>query len=124
MIRQGGGGSGIFYHNSNLGFVDVRDGSSQTVFVGERNSKLGYSTWVGVVHGVKYAIPRIVGSTARTPNRPDAQFEDFSSHHPGTTQFLFGDGAVRPIADEIDGRAYHALGTRQGNEVIGGGVFQ
>ena len=113
----------MFYHNSNLRFADVRDGLSQTIFVGERNSKIDYSSWVGVVHGVKNAIPRIVGTTAITPNHPQAGFEAFSSHHRGVTQFLFGDGSVHVISDQVDGEMFRALGTRRGSEVISGNVL-
>ena len=114
----------MFYHNSNLRFADIRDGASQTIMVGERNSEIDYSTWVGVVHGVKFAIPRIVATTERPPNQPNGSFEQFSSHHPGATQFLFSDGAVHAIADDVDAAMFRALGTRAGKEVVSGGVYQ
>lgn len=44
-------GGGILYWNSRVRISDVRDGSSQTILVGERNSAEMESTWVGVVHG-------------------------------------------------------------------------
>ena len=38
-------GNGMFYGNSRIKFRDVTDGLSNTLMVGERNSRLGYSLW-------------------------------------------------------------------------------
>ncbi len=108
----------MFYHNSNLAFVDVRDGLSTTLFVGERTSRIDHSTWVGVVHGVKYSITRIVGTTIRPPNLKDGEFEEFSSEHPAGAQFVYGDGSVRMIHNTIDPAVFQALGSRNGGEVV------
>lgn len=112
------GGDGIFYHNSSIRFTDIRDGLTNTIVVGERNSSLDFSTWVGVVHGVKQAIPRIVGSTDLPPNDKAGEFEHFSSRHPGCSVFLYADGSVRSIYDTIDPQVFHALGTRDGREAV------
>ncbi len=122
--RRRSGGSGVFYNNSNLGFSNVQDGLTYTIFVGERNSTIDFSTWVGVVHGVKDPIPRIVGTTAHPPNRENANFEEFSSQHAGTTQFVFGDGGVHGISDLVDAEVFHAMGTRRGREIPDATVFE
>jgi prepilin-type N-terminal cleavage/methylation domain-containing protein/prepilin-type processing-associated H-X9-DG protein len=41
------------------------------------------------------------------------------SYHPGGVQALFGDGAVRFMAETIDGHVWRALGTVAGGEVTG-----
>ncbi len=41
------------------------------------------------------------------------------SYHPGGVNALFGDGSVRFIKDSIDGRAWRAIGTIAGGEVVG-----
>ncbi len=41
------------------------------------------------------------------------------SRHPGGVNALFGDGAVRFIANTVDGATWRALATRSGGEVLG-----
>jgi len=48
---------------------------------------------------------------------------DFVSYHPGTTNFLFIDGSVRMISNEVDQRVYSALATRSGGELATGADF-
>ncbi|GIW86289.1 MAG: prepilin-type N-terminal cleavage/methylation domain-containing protein [Isosphaeraceae bacterium] len=45
------------------------------------------------------------------------------SHHPGGVHGLMGDGSVRFIKDQVDGRVWRALGTIAGGEVIPGDAF-
>ncbi len=45
----GRSGVGLFYRNSRTRFADVLDGTSNTVFVGERSSNHSPSTWTGAV---------------------------------------------------------------------------
>ncbi len=49
----------------------------------------------------------------------DAEMDDFSSYHMTGTQFVFADGSVRWIAEDINLSVYHALATRAGGEVVG-----
>ncbi len=42
---------GMFYRNSGVRMADVTDGASNTLFVGERSSRLAYATWTGSVTG-------------------------------------------------------------------------
>lgn len=111
-------GDGVFYHNSSTRFADITDGLSNTMIVGERCSRLGYSTWVGMVHGADDAMARIVGITDHTPNHPSAHFDDFSSQHTNGAHFLMGDGSVARIDDTIDFTVYQGLATRGGGEVV------
>ena len=110
-------GEGVFFLNSRVRFRDVKDGLSKTIFVGERSSRLGYSTWPGVFEGVAANMERVVGSTDHTPNSPEQHFDDFSSHHPSGAHFLLGDGAVLLLSDEVDEDIYRALSTRHGADV-------
>ncbi len=116
-------GNGMFYHNSKTRMRDLRDGTSNTIAVGERRTDetLGwYSTWVGMVPGGEEAFQRILGSADHTPNHNDGHFDDFSSHHIGGAQFVFADGHVRFIANGINTGVYHGLATIAGNEWIEG----
>jgi prepilin-type N-terminal cleavage/methylation domain-containing protein len=109
-------GNGMFFRSSRLGMKDMLDGSSKTLFVGERNSKLGGSTWTGVVQGAKSARPRVVGVADHVPNDPHHHFDDFSSNHPTGVNFLLGDASVRRFDNSIDIEVYRGLCTRAGGE--------
>jgi prepilin-type N-terminal cleavage/methylation domain-containing protein len=109
-------GDGVFYHNSQTRFADMTDGLSNTLLVGERDSKLGGSVWLGVIGGADDPMPRVVGVGDHPPNDPHHHFDDFSSLHPAGVHFVFGDGSVRMIANTIDLAVYQALCTRAGGE--------
>lgn len=59
------------------------------------------------------ALPEGAQLTIRYNNLP------FGSFHPGSTHFVYGDGSVRPVADDIDADLYLAIGSRDGGEVVG-----
>jgi len=111
-------GDGVFFHNSQVPLADVTDGLSNTLFVGERSSKLGGSVWAGMIPEVNEPMARIVGLVDHGPNDPHAHYDDFSSHHPTGVLFLLGDGSVRRIDDSVDLTIYRALATRKGNEAV------
>jgi len=112
-------GDGCFFHNSDVKFADVLDGLSQTFLVGERSSKLGYSTWVGVPAGDACFPSMVLGTATYPPNSLAVDAHNFSSFHPSGTQFLLGDGSARLIPQTIDVGVYHALCTRSGGDVVG-----
>jgi prepilin-type N-terminal cleavage/methylation domain-containing protein/prepilin-type processing-associated H-X9-DG protein len=111
-------GDGVLFHNSFVKLSDVGDGLSQTIFVGERSSRLGSSTWVGVVPGGEEAMQRVVGVADHPPNHPTGHFDDFSSGHWNGTNFLYGDGSVRFLSEDIDINVYKAMATRNGAELV------
>jgi len=110
---------GTFFHNSATRFADILDGLSQTFIVGERNSRLDYSTWVGIDPVNDCSPGRLVGTASYPPNSQASDTHNFSSEHPSGTHFLLADGSVRIISDTIETAAYHALCTRAGADSIG-----
>jgi prepilin-type processing-associated H-X9-DG protein len=58
----------------------------------------------------------VVGSANRVPNSVPDNDEDFGSFHPGGANFVFCDGRVKLISDEVDLIAFQALATRAGGE--------
>jgi len=110
-------GNGVFYRNSKTRFGDITDGTSNTLFVGERSVKTGRATWTGAVTGADEAPALCLGAVCHTPNRPNPDVEEMSSDHPLGIMCLFGDGSVRPVNDTISHDVWIGLGSRAGGEV-------
>jgi prepilin-type N-terminal cleavage/methylation domain-containing protein len=111
--------------------VDIRDGLSNTFFVGERTQRLSYSSWVGGPTGGLNPFLEDPGNSGAEctlvmfhagptgPNTPGVFDADSTqSPHQIGVQILMGDGAVRLIGNEIDIGLWMALATRAGEEPI------
>lgn len=110
-------GNGIFFGNSRVGFRNIRDGSSNTMLIGERRNDFGAVTWVGVVDSIDEPFARVVGATDHAPNDAGNGLEDFRSYHPGGINVGLADGSTLFISDSISETTFQALGTRNGGEV-------
>jgi len=126
---------GVFLRNRAFEPRYIRDGLSNTLFIGERATRMSFTTWTGsVTSGVVTALrdPNIPQATEdpaalvmghcgpHLPNDPFVTDADAtSSFHPGGVHFLFGDGAVRFIGSDISQTVYDALASRAGGEVVG-----
>ncbi len=111
--------------------ADIRDGLSNTFFVGDRSSQLSYSTWIGGPTGALNPFLLAPGNYGAEvtllmchagptgPNTPGVFDADstMSPHRVGVP-FLFGDGAVHFIANNIGINVWMALATRAGSEAI------
>ncbi|MDR1384222.1 MAG: DUF1559 domain-containing protein [Planctomycetaceae bacterium] len=110
---------GAFYHNSCLGFQAFTDGLSNTFFVGERSSRIGKSTWVGMPAGDGCFPTLVVGTTHDVFGKQNGgSSHAFSSEHHGGTNFTFGDGSVHFISETINPDILRAISTRSGGETV------
>jgi len=100
-------GDGAFLENKPVRFRDFVRGLSQTIVVGERTMAQVPSTWLGVELDGEDAAARLVGSALEGINNPLADECDYSSRHPGGANFLWGDGHVSFVTEDVDLRLYH-----------------
>jgi len=113
---------------------DISDGLSNTLFVGDRTSKLSYSTWIGGPTGALNPFLQDPGNFGAEvtllmchagptgPNTPGVfDADSTSSPHRYGVPFLFGDGSVHFLSNGIDINTWMALATRAGGEPVSGG---
>jgi prepilin-type processing-associated H-X9-DG protein len=132
---------GAFVRNGRLSLARIVDGTSTTLFVGERSTNLSLATWTGAVTGgvVPFrqddnpntwdlAPALVLGHSGdlgdvHIPNFGAGSADAFGSHHPAGTNFAFGDGSVRAVGPTVAPQVFIALATRAGGEVVGGNDF-
>jgi len=121
-----GEGNGIFFAGGANGqnavkFKSVTDGLSKTVMIGERDSRLGGSLWIGRGDGLEAGMSRVIGVGEHVFNSGgEAHFEDFFSSHPGGVSFVFADGHVAFLSDGMSDTLFASLCSRAGGEVVNG----
>ena len=59
---------------------------------------------------------RVVSSAGRVPHHVPSDLAEFGSFHPGDANFVFCDGSVRMINDQIDLTVFQALAPRAGGD--------
>lgn len=136
-------GDGIFYRDSFTRYSGISDGLTQTLCVGERSTNLnlgrGQATWAGAVPGASFwsCAPNpyeadsgtcvredgsgmILGHTGEGhgPGDPQGDVNQFLSRHGRGSHFLFCDGHVQFLRNEMNYRVYKALSTRAGGELV------
>jgi len=129
--------NGVFFPDAQIAVDDITDGTSQTLAVGERTYEL--RTWTrGVMYGGSRSSPSSVCSAcAKNVTKPINSNPDlwcynncpsgrtlyfnelfFGSHHTDGANFVFADGSVHFLENEIEMTIYRALATRDAGESV------
>jgi prepilin-type N-terminal cleavage/methylation domain-containing protein/prepilin-type processing-associated H-X9-DG protein len=135
---------GVFFLNSAIRYEDIPDGSSQTIFLGEKlNDGLGEG-WAsgtraslrntGTAPNSRFNSPLAPGAAsaaigideddetaaalkAAPPGTPGF-VGGFASRHPGGANSAFGDGSVRFLKNSISPGIFKLLGNRADGEIL------
>lgn len=134
-------GNGVFGCNTDVDFSEIRDGSSNTFAVGERNWGAFAAVWVGVdqwIDCTTHGVSMVLGTVFYKMNLPPDPYAlscdgrgsaGFGSWHPGGSQFVMCDGSVQFISETInfqnstvssDLGVYQRLGQRSDGEAVSG----
>jgi prepilin-type N-terminal cleavage/methylation domain-containing protein/prepilin-type processing-associated H-X9-DG protein len=133
-----GTNTGTFLRNSRFRLLDITDGLSNTIFVGERNVGHAPATWTGAVP--KGMVPALEapdpigqaetaqalvlshGNRTHVPSadQPAWDADTFYSRHTGKgANFLFGDGSVQFLGSSINGITFENLCSRADGNPVG-----
>ncbi len=122
--------SGTFWINSAVGIGGMTDGSSNTLLVGESSLSSAWApnaapwiegasaTGAGHINRTYTNYGWLTSAVSINSSVPSTSHAPMSSHHTAGAQFLFGDGAVRFLSQNMDGRTYDAIFTRSGAETV------
>ena len=135
-------GNGLFFRNRSVTIAQITDGTSQTFAVGERSQNCSRGTWTGAVTNAAVPMVAILGGNGfdpegggalvlshtgenHGPNAPSgmAHADQYWSLHPGGANFLFCDGGVRFIKEQVGFVIFQSLATRSGGEVLSADAF-
>ncbi|MEM8945087.1 MAG: DUF1559 domain-containing protein [Planctomycetota bacterium] len=123
-------GDGLFGRNSAVRQTEISDGASNTLAVGERCDRNYAAVWAGgnSWQGCGFMDNQMVLGTAFYPinEMPIGQNIDcdgqgsanFSSYHHGGANFVFADGSVHFLAQQIDILAFQRLASRDDGENV------
>lgn len=128
--------TGVFFLNSRIRYEDIPDGSSSTIFVGEKMQGAADLGWIsgtratlrntGNIPNSGGAVTPLTGPDPADPEAaPSGAGEEsalpvggYSSHHPGGSNFAFGDGSVKFLKGSISPQVFRHLGNRADGEMI------
>jgi prepilin-type N-terminal cleavage/methylation domain-containing protein len=114
---------GVFHVDSRTRMRDIRDGTSNTIALGEMIGRADNNSY-GWTRGRYDAVMRCAGYVANhqlntfTSSTGELGQRTFGSLHEGGAFFCFADGQVRFLSENIDWTAYKSLHSRAANELI------
>jgi prepilin-type N-terminal cleavage/methylation domain-containing protein len=121
--------NGMFFQNSAVRFADATDGTSNTLFVGERRYDTSGTAPGGTKNGAIWLGRAPGGGNAATVHTiwghssvfrlNGTQAYAFSSNHTGVVGFVLGDGSVRFLTTTINADTLNNLSARNDGNVVG-----
>jgi prepilin-type N-terminal cleavage/methylation domain-containing protein/prepilin-type processing-associated H-X9-DG protein len=119
--------TGVLFLNSKIRYGDIKDGSSNTILVGEMKPD---SFSLGWASGTSASLrntgtpidseSRQMGMERLMVDGPDPEVVGgFGSHHAGGAQFCFADGSIRFLTSFIKPDLYKNLGHRADGAMMG-----
>ena len=138
---------GVFFLNSHIRYEDLEDGSSQTIFFGEKATspfEFGWASGTSAtlrntgwqINGSQITTPASKppienvgtgGAANQQPPKPGVTtvvpMGGFGSRHPGGANFAMGDGSVRFLRSSLSPRVLMLLGNRADGELISSDQF-
>jgi prepilin-type N-terminal cleavage/methylation domain-containing protein len=126
--RRGWALGGILYTDSKTRVADVRDGTSNTLAIGERNvgetswlagdsNRVGWPCDAAAFKNFEFEINYCLGEPGDGGVCNWSNSRPFSSMHPGGADFALGDGSVRFLSETTPLTVLHALASRAGGEL-------
>jgi prepilin-type N-terminal cleavage/methylation domain-containing protein len=116
------GNHGVLFLNSRISPHDVTDGPANTIYAGEKRSDADDLGWMS---GTRATL-RNTGTPINARPAPGGPAGDlfvggFGSGHVNCANFLFGDGAVRVLKNDIDPPLFQQLGHRADGKLLTSG---
>ena len=115
-------GDGVMFQGSAVKVTEIYDGSSQTLVIGEivgigrgTNHGMAWCTWnvIGTRNGINHPLKfSPIGSVW------DLDEGGYASHHPGGCNFVFADGSVHFLSENISQLIVTALTTRKAGDIV------
>jgi len=144
--------TGVFFLNSRVRYEDIDDGSSNTIFFGEKlaeDTELGWASGTrSTLRNMGWMVNRKFKTTRLPSGAATTEVDDsigpmttvgvggqageapktplvggFSSRHPGGANFGFGDGSVRFIKSTASAKILQLLGNRADGELLSADQF-
>jgi prepilin-type processing-associated H-X9-DG protein len=110
-------GDGAVIHDARITWASLERGLTHTLLVGERTMSKIPSTWVGVDWRGADAACRLVGSAITHPNCDGCDECEFSSRHAAGAAFLWADGHVAIVANDVDPIVYRQSSRRDAEQI-------
>jgi prepilin-type processing-associated H-X9-DG protein len=136
--------NGVFFLNSSVRYEEITDGTSQTIFAGEKindgvdqgwasgtRASLRNSGWfIGTGSGRTRATALVSGEDEDAKSVADVLepgaptfVGGYSSNHPGGANFALGDGSVRFLKSSMSPRIFRLLASRADGDIIDGDKY-